>query len=223
VFTGQNFWITVVVADVGGGTKTDYCGTTSFTSTDPVAKIETQAMESYNYTWKSNIGAGCNAGSDNGVKMFFNVSFSRLGLATVVAIDTADGSVTGVASTMVVGADVKLFKEPRLTVAASGDTVQFKVCWSNYSTAAANTFVVTDAVPVGTTFLPEAGAAGLYCGSTPGVAPAVAYSTATTTTMPPAASFTTGNPASGTRWLRWTFGTAGVTATGCGCFRVIVN
>ena len=59
VFIGQSFWITVVVVDQTSTTKTDYCGTTSFTSTDPAAKLESGAMDGYNFTWTSNVGAGC--------------------------------------------------------------------------------------------------------------------------------------------------------------------
>ncbi len=229
VYLGESVWITVVVVDAAGGTKTDYCGTTSFTSTDPGAKIENTPMDTYNYTWDSNdpaatcLGAGCVNGCDNGVRMFLNVSFSKLGAVTIVAGDIADGSITGLAAVMVVGVDIKLTKSPRLSLAASTDTVRFTVCWSNYSSSSAFTFVITDAVPLGTTFVPEAGTAALSCGSTTGAAPGVAYSTASSATAPPAASFITGNPAAGTRWLRWTVGVAGVNATGCACYRVSVN
>jgi len=148
---------------------------------------------------------------------------NRLGLQTIVGIDTTDGSITGVAALQVVGADVKLWKEPKLSVVASSDTVRFKVCWSNYSSASAFTFVVTDAVPVGTTYVPEASAAALDCGSTEGLGMSVSYSTLSSASMPGAASFTTGNPVAGTRWLRWTVPYAGIQITGCACFRVTVN
>jgi len=52
-FLGTSAWITVVVVDAAGTTKDDYCGTTSFTSTDPGAKIDGGAMDLFNYTWKS--------------------------------------------------------------------------------------------------------------------------------------------------------------------------
>ena len=229
VYVGTSFWITVVVQEAGGDTKEDYCGTTSFTSTDPSAKIESTAMDSFNYTWDSNQatatckGAGCVSGCDNGVKIFINMTLNKLGLQTLVAVDTTDGSITGVTALQVVGADVKLWKEPKLSIAASSDTVRFKVCWSNYSSASAFTFIVTDAVPVGTTFVPEAGVAGLDCGNTDGTPLNVSYSTATSAAMPAAASFTTGNPVAGTRWLRWSVQYAGVQTTGCACFRVTVN
>jgi uncharacterized repeat protein (TIGR01451 family) len=224
VFTGTPFWLTIIVVDNGGGTKTDYCGTTSFTSTDPVGSMQGTAMEAYNYTWTSNSGVGCGVSPFNdGVKVFVNVILSRLGLQTISAADTMDGSILGLTAVNVVGADVKLTKEPRLMVAASGDTVQFKVCWSNYSSASAFTFVVTDAMPMGTAFVPEASANTLSCGNTDGVALGVSYSTATSPTMPAAASFTTGNPVAATRWLRWTVPYAGVNTTGCACFRVAIQ
>jgi uncharacterized repeat protein (TIGR01451 family) len=223
VYSGQSFWLTLIVTTQTGNTKTDYCGTTSFTSTDSSAKIEGAAMDGYNYTWKSNVGAGCGIGPfDNGVRIFMNVTFTRLGLQSIVANDTADGSITGLGTVLVVGVDVKLTKEPRLMVAASGDTVQFRVCWSNYSSASAFTFVVTDAVPAGTTFVPEASSAALSCGNTNGVAVTVGYSTQASGTLPPPASFTNGNPVAGTRWLRWTVQYAGVQTTGCVCFRTAV-
>jgi len=224
VFTGESFWITIVVVQGGNGqTKTDYCGTTSFTSTDALAKIQSAAMDSYNYTWDSATGGCASAPNDNGVHIFVNVVFTKLGLQTMVAGDIADGTITGLATIMVVGADVELSKVPRLVLAASADTVQFKVCWSNYSSASAFTFVITDAVPMGTTFLPEAGTAAFNCGTTDGVAVTVAYSTQASAVVPPAASFTTGNPVAGTRWLRWTVPMAGVETSGCACYRVQIN
>jgi uncharacterized repeat protein (TIGR01451 family) len=222
VYAGQSFWITVIVLDQGGDTKTDYCGTTSFTSTDPAAKLESQPMASYDFTWKASVGCA-GAPNQNGVKLFFNVLFSDLGMQSIVAIDTTDGSISGVGATMVVGADIRLSKEPKLTVAASGDTVRFKVCWSNYSSGSGFALVMTDAIPVGTTFIPEASIAAFDCGNTDGVAVAVGGSTATSATMPGAASFTGGNPVAGTRWLRWTVPVAGVQTTGCACYRVQVN
>jgi uncharacterized repeat protein (TIGR01451 family) len=222
VYIGQSFWMTVIVVAAGGGTREDYCGTTSFTSTDPGAKVENTAMDSYNYTWASSI-APCNAGNDNGVRLFVNVSMTKLGVQTIIGSDTTDGSITGLFSLTVVGVDVKFFKSPPLQVAASGDTVRFKLCWSNYSTASAFTFVVTDAVPMGSVFLPEATVAGLDCGSTDGVALGVSYSTLTSPAMPAAASFSGGNPIAGTRWLRWTIPVVGIQTSGCACFRAVVN
>ena len=222
-YIGQNFWITIIVTSTLGGTETDYCGTTSFTSTDPAAKIMGTPMDTTNYTWKSGVTPCGSSPFDNGVKIFFNVTFSDIGLQTIVASDTADGSITGLASIMVVGADIRLWKEPKLSVMATGDTVKFKVCWSNYSSASAFTFVVTDAVPNGTDFIPEAGITALDCGSTDGVAMSVSYSTLSTGVVPQAASFTTANPVSGTRWLRWTMFVAGVQTTGCACYRIKIQ
>ena len=222
VYCTESFWITVVVTDSGGGTRTDYCGTTAFTSTDPVATIEGTAMDAYLFTWSS--GFGCSAlPNENGVKGFLLSGFSRVGAQSVAASDTADGSIVGLATFTVVCGDVKFTKEPRLVTAASGDTVRFRVCWSNYSSASAFSLTVNDAVPVGTTFVPEAAVAGLDCGNTDGLSLAVSYSTATSATMPPAASFLGGNPVAGTRWLRWAIPMAGVQTTGCGCFRVRIN
>ena len=221
-FSGQPFWITIVVLEAAGGTKTDYCGTTSFTSTDPVAKIEGVAMDAFNFTWSAS--SDCAAAPDeNGVKVFVNVVFNRIGTHTIVAGDIFDGSIIGVGTVTVVGVNLLLTKEPRLAVAASGDTVRFKICWSNYSSSSAFSFVITDAVPMGTAFIPEAAATGLNCGNTNGVALDVAYSTLATPTMPLPASFTTANPVAGTQWLRWTVPSAGVWTTGCACFRVKVN
>ncbi len=222
VFTGQPFWITVVVVMGTGTTQVDYCGTSSFTSTDPGGKIEGTAMDAYNFTWSSS--AKCSAVPDeNGVRIFYSVTFNVLGDQTLIVTDTLDGSITGLGSTVVVGVDVKIEKLPRFQVAASGDTVQFRICWSNFSSSSAFTFVMTDAVPMGTTYLPEAGTWALSCGNTDGIGPGVAYSTATTPTVPPAGSFVTANPVTGTRWLRWTVPYTGVQTTGCTCFRVQVN
>jgi len=218
VFANQSFWITVIVLETGGVTKCDYTGTSSFTSTDPLAKIESKGMDTYNYTWK---GA-----TDCGVKVFVNVSFSRLGNQSIVVVDTIDGSISGVAATLVIGADIKLEKRKKITVAASGDTVQFQLCWSNFSSATGFSFVITDAVPMGTTYVPEI-ASTMLCSWGGPAEPAITvwYSTATTTTPP--GTFTsvpgTGSPLSNTRWLRWTVRDAYVNSTGCVCFKVSVN
>jgi len=218
VFLGQSFWITVIVLESIGTTKTDYAGTTSFSSTDPGAKIQGASMDSYNYTWN-----GC--GPECGVKVFVNVMFTRLGLQTIVAVDMLDGSINGLTAILVVAADVKLEKRKRLSIAASGDTVQFQICWSNFSSATAFSFTITDAVPMGTTYVPEV-ASTMLCGSSapvPGIT--VWYSTATTTTPP--GTFTsvpgTGSPLGNTRWLRWTIRDVYVNSTGCVCFKVSVN
>jgi len=225
VFTGQSFWITVIVVLNTGTTKVDYCGTTSFSSTDPLAKIEGSAMEAYNFTWSSGTAIPpCSAAPDeNGVRIFMNVTMYRLGLQSLVAGDTSDGSINGVTAINVTGADIQFFKSPRLSVAASGDTVRFKICWSNYSSASGFSFVVTDAVPAGSTFVPEGASTALDCGTTNGIPMSVAYSTATSGTPPPPASFTTANPVSGTRWLRWTVPLVGVNSSGCACFRVKID
>jgi uncharacterized repeat protein (TIGR01451 family) len=218
VFVGVNFWMTVVVNDVGGNTKNDYLGTTSFTSTDPGAKLLGAGMQATDYVWV--VG-------DQGVKVFINVSFSKLGLQTIIAMDTLDGSITGVGSTMVVGADVKLEKRKKLTVAASGDTVQFWICWSNYSSATAYSFTITDAVPNGTTYVPEL-ASNAICGQNGpfDASVSVAASNSTTTTAPNTAFVYVApatSPAATTRWLRWTVRDVYVNSTGCVCFKVIVN
>ena len=218
-YTGVPFWITVIVVDNGGGTKTDYCGTSSFTSTDPLARIESTAMDGFNFTWSNQWT--CNvAPNENGVKVFVNVSLTRLGSQTIVASDTTDGSIMGLGTVMVVGVGVKLEKEPRFSTAASGDTVRFKICWSNYSSGSAFSFVLNDAVPQGMNYVPEASSSALDCGATWGMNATISYSTLQTGTIPQAASFTTGNPVAGTRWLRWSIPVAGVFTTGCACYRV---
>jgi len=225
VFSGQPFWITIAVVLGSGNTKQDYCGTSSFTSTDPGGLIEGLGMDTYNFTWTSSIA--CSSSPDeNGVRIFFNVVMYKLGPQSISAIDTTDGSINGVAAVTVIGVDVKLFKQPRLTVAASGDTVQFRVCWSNYSGASGFSFTITDAVPMGTTYIPDV-ASNQMCGAPPGVTADVAYSLSTSAVTPAPASFITVPPAStlpgGVRWLRWTVNMVTVNATGCACYRVTVN
>ena len=215
-FIGQSFWITVVVLD-SGSTKTDYTGTSSFTSTDSGAKIQGLPMDGYNYVWVL---------GDAGVKVFINVTFTSLGLQNIVAQDTLDGSITGIAAILVVAADVKLEKRKRLSVAASGDTVQFWICWSNYSSSTAYSFTITDAVPNGTTYVPELASLAVCGQNGPFDASASLAASASTTTTPPT-NFATVNPGSTagstTRWLRWTVRDVYVNSTGCVCFKVIVN
>jgi uncharacterized repeat protein (TIGR01451 family) len=177
-------------------------------------------MDTYNYTWS--------AAGDKGIKMFFRVIFSDIGLQTIVASDTMDGSITGLASVMVVGADVKLYKlanEARLNIVASGDLTQFKICWSNYSSASAFTFTITDAVPMGTTYVPEV-ATSMSCGNTDGATLKVAYSTSTTVPAPTTSYVEISGTAQAdaqTHWLKWTVPVVGVQTTGCACFRVTIN
>lgn len=223
VYVGQSFWITVLVESGLGGTESDYCGTSSFTSTDPAAQMMGSPMDVYNYTWTSSV-APCGVGTDNGVKIFVNVVLSVIGVQTIVAQDTIDGSITGLAPVTVVGVDVKLLKTPALRIAASGDTVQFKICWSNYSSASAFSFTITDAVPQGTVYVPEVPSA-MECGDTDGATYQVAYSTVAQGTPP--ATWTTlpggSQPPATTQWLRWTFAQTGVQTTGCACYRVAVQ
>jgi uncharacterized repeat protein (TIGR01451 family) len=181
-------------------------------------------MDTYNFTWSS--ASACSAPPDeNGVKIFLNVILSAVGLQSLAANDTIDGSINGITAINVVGADVKFFKQPRLSVVASGDMVQFQICWSNYSSASAFTFTVTDAVPVGTSYVPEV-ATNMSCGNTDGLTLGVAYSTSTLTPAP-TSSYTelSGTSAAdpATRWLRWTVPAVGVQTTGCACFRVRVD
>ncbi len=225
VFSGQPFWITIAVVLGSGNTKVDYCGTTSFTSTDPLGLIEGLGMDTYNFTWSSATACSVSPNED-GVRIFANVVLTKLGLQSLSAIDVYDGSINGVAAIDVIGVDVKLAKEPRLSVAASGDTVRFRICWSNYSATSAFAFTITDAIPMGTTYVPDT-ATNSMCGAPPGVTADVAYSLATSATPPPPASFVTVPPATllpaGVRWLRWTIHDVTVNATGCACYRLSVN
>jgi len=216
-FIGGSFWITVIVVNTGGSTKTNYTGTTSFSSTDPKATMQGSAMDSYNYTW---------TGAELGVKLFFNVTLFQMGLVSLVGTDILDGSILGITSIMVVGADVRIEKRNKLTVAASGDTVRFQLCWSNYSSATAYSFTITDAIPRGTDYYPE-DPANAICGQNgPATASVIMAAGGASGTTPPAA-MTTYNPGtpppSTTRWLRWTISHAYVNATGCVCFKVLVN
>jgi uncharacterized repeat protein (TIGR01451 family) len=144
----------------------------------------------------------------------------------MIATDITDGSISGLATIMVVGANIKLMKEPRLIVGASGDTVEFRVCWSNYSSASGENFVITDAIPVGTTYVPELLSKSL-CRGTGTLVPvdSGAHSSDTGGTMPADGLFSTtsGVPPAGTRWLRWTIQMVGVNTSGCVCYKTKIN
>jgi uncharacterized repeat protein (TIGR01451 family) len=179
--------------------------------------MEGAQMDTFNYTWS---GA-----TDKGVRIFCSVVLNSIGTVTIVAGDVTDGSIVGVTTIMVVGVDVKFFKEDRFTIAASGDLVRFKLCWSNYSSASAFTFTITDAVPMGTSYVPEV-ATNMSCGSTDGVTLKVAYSTSTLTPAPTSSYVEISGTAAAdaqSHWLKWTVPVVGVQTTGCACFRVTIN
>jgi len=221
VYIGQNFWITVLVLDSTNTLVTTYDGTTGFTSTDPNANLESTSLGGYTYDW---------AGTEGGSKIFFDVTMSQLGINSIVAYDTIDGSITGIATLMVIGVDVKLIKEPKFSVQASGDTVTFNICWSNYSSASAFQFVINDAIPNGTGYEPDPASAAFCDPPTNPVGYSMAYATTASSTIPPKASWTDiGGSASGTSppttttWLRWTIDEIGIFTSGCLCFRVTVD
>ncbi|MEK7767982.1 MAG: hypothetical protein AAB368_17255, partial [bacterium] len=114
-----------------------------------------------------------------------------------------------------------LTKTPPLQVVSSGDIVQFKICWSNYSTATASMFTINDEIPSGMVYYPDVSTNHL-CGATSGVAGITpAYSTdggSAYTTMPGGGPGTTG-----VTNLRWTVPAVGVMTTGCVCYKVTVN
>ena len=167
-------------------------------------------MDAYNFTWSL---------ANAGVKVFVKVTLTPLGYQSIIAADMLDGSIIGLTTIQVVGVDVKLTKMPPLQVAASGDTVQFRICWSNYSTATAATFTITDRVPAGTVYVPDIPSNHL-CGASRGFGAAtVAYSLDGGTTFPTM----TGPATTGVTHLRWTIPQVGVATTGCVCFRVAVN
>lgn len=215
-YAGQSFWITVVALDAAGATKADYSGTTEFTSPDPGAKIEGVAMDSFSYAWAP---AG-----DQGVRLFVNVVVDRLGPQAICAMDGLDGSIMGLGSVMVVAADVKLAKEPALAVGGIGDTMRFRISWSNYSSASASNCVITEALPPGAVYVPDSLSTTLEGASAPltyGVDWVAAYSTSTNVADPSPASFVTtgGAPPDNARWLRWTLATVGVNTSGTFFYR----
>ncbi len=220
-YAGQRFWITVVVIEANE-TKVDYCGVTGFSSTDPLAQIASpEPLGNYLYSWSNDSpGSACDTGSDNGVKLFVNVILDRIGQQSIIAADTMDGSITGIVSINVVGVDVKFSKEPKILIAGSGDIVQFRICWSNYSSGSALGFVITDAIPSGFDYIP--GLPGDHiCGATYGTGGiTVAYST---TNNQPASFQTMSGSIAGVTWLRWTVPEISVNTTGCVCFNAAVK
>ncbi|MEK7767423.1 MAG: hypothetical protein AAB368_14430, partial [bacterium] len=212
VYVGQSFWITVQILKIGNILDTAYAGITSFTSTDQNAKLENVGMDTYNYQWSPGLGW----------VVFVKVTLTQLGIQSIVATDTLDGSVNGLTSIIVVGADVKLTKQPPLQVSASGDIVQFKICWSNYSTASASTFTITDEVPNGTVYFPDV-LSNHFCGAAKGFGAATAAYSITGNNPADYAAMPAGGPATtAVQYLRWTIPMVGVATTGCVCFKVTV-
>ncbi len=222
VFSGQKFWITVVVLGAGNITKGDYCGTSLFTATDPSTLLEGVPMGLYEYDWTSDLVCDSGGMNDNGIRLFTQASMNVPGPQTIVVSDRVDGSIAGLGSLLVVIADIKFWKEPPYAVRASGDTVQFRICWSNYSSASGVNFTVTDRIPNGMTYIPDT-VVNHFCGSTYGVLPGVALAYSTTDNQPNSFTTTTANPPLDITWLRWTVPEAGVKTTGCVCFQATVQ
>ncbi len=229
VYAGQPFCLTVVVVSNSGATKLDYCGISHFSSTDPNAQMAWGDMESADYSWTTSWDPTCISGDDDGLHVFCNVIFRQLGPQSLLVSDTQDGSITGMAVVQVVGVSVKFRKEPAGTTAASGDVLNFRICWSNFGSGSALDFVVTDRVPSGFEYIPGE-AKDHFCGATYGFGTApfqssVAYSVSGNSH----GDFTTLNPLGGlspsnVTWLRWTIPQAvGTNTTGCVCFKAKVN
>lgn len=214
VYAGDDFWITVAVILGVGGTKTDYAGISSFTSTDPLASIMTEAMGSYDYPWTL---------ADEGVKVFVPVTMESVGFQSIVINDTLDGSITGITTVRVVGVDVKFFKEPRSAVAASGDTVQFKICWSNFSSGSALEFVITDAVPGSMRYLQEDPLYNFCDDGTYGRPAGTAAFSSTDSNPLSFSDIPAGGTSATVTWLRWTVPMVAPRTSGCACFKAVVD
>lgn len=89
VVAGQPFWVTVVVAYATGTTKTDYCGITVFTSTDPTALVNGGPLGAASLAWSSG-SAGCgSAPFNNGIGHFQAVLNSPCQQSVVLQDGTA--------------------------------------------------------------------------------------------------------------------------------------
>ncbi len=232
VYAGQPFCMTIVVISASGGTKIEYCGVSDFTSTDPQASISGVPLDNFLFQWKSDVIPPTDPcydglGPPNGVMVFCNVIMRRLGLQTIIVSDSQDGSITGMAGLQVVGVNVKFRKEPDMVPMSSGDTVNFKICWSNFSSGSAFDFVVTDRVPSGFEYIPGY-SADHFCGATYGFGTApfqssVAFSV-TGNNHGDFTTLTTGTSPTNVTWLRWTIPQAvGANTTGCLCFKAKIQ
>ena len=122
-------------------------------------------------------------------------------------------------------ADLKLMKDPPLSVGGIGDTFEFRISWSNFSAESAQNLVITDRIPSPAAYVPEALGFSLEGSSVPltyGVDWWAAYSTDPDTAVPPNALFVTtpGTPPEGVYWLRWTIADVGVASSGTLAYRV---
>lgn len=111
-------------------------------------------------------------------------------------------------------------------IAGQGDTVQFRIGWSNVDTDTEFAVSVTEAVPPSMVFVPEP-ASSMICGNSSPSSIAVAYSTLVTGSPPPISFWTTllpaGSPPAGATWLRWSVTTLAIGTAGCGSYRMTVN
>jgi len=150
--SGVPFWITVTAVDGAANTWTDYCGTSSFTSTDdPLALVNGVAMDAYNYTWHSSLTCP-SAPNPNGTWGFL-VTFFKPGFSCVFIQDTVFPAASGFFC-VVVGTPPA---PPVLSVSAvktlepvfpwSGGPVTYGIVVANTGAATITDLTVVDTIP----------------------------------------------------------------------------
>ena len=124
-----------------------------------------------------------------------------------------------------VGVNVKLFKEPTNVAVASGDEVQFKICWSNYSSGTAENFLITDRVPNGFSYVDNVyDSDDHFCGATHGFSDDSTVTYSTEDSDLPITFTEMSFEVAGVQWLKWSIPSAvSANTTGCVCFKAKVD
>jgi len=157
VTSGVPFWITVVVvSDLDGNTRTDYCGTSLFTSTDPAAVIDGTPMDAFDFAWSSS--TACSAPPDEDGVSGFSVILTGTGTRVIALSDTVSGDIAGVAIVTVTapsGLTALLVQTPDSP--GNLQSVTYRLVVTNTGTSTISALEVVDTVSAGIDYYSVAG------------------------------------------------------------------
>ncbi len=140
-FTTEDFWVTVVVLDVAGTTRADYCGTTSFTSTDPLALINGVPMGSFTFAWSSSLA--CSSPPDEDGITGFWIRLPSAHSSDFLNLRDAGTPVTLGGQSIAQGIPLVTWETATPSVAKAGDLVEYRISFSNESNVSGWSVMIT--------------------------------------------------------------------------------